>query len=90
MSWRIWSIVPVWLVALVGAVLVGVYAGADALDWLAVVLAGAVLLGFVIQLAIQRKEGLVLRLIAGVGGAVIVLAIATGVLVAVHPGSLLS
>jgi hypothetical protein len=39
-----------------------------------------VLLTFVIQLALPSKEGLVLRMAASVGGAAILLAVATGVL----------
>ncbi len=46
------------------------------------------LLTFVIQLALQRKEGLVNRMIASVGGSVAILAVATVVLILLHPGSL--
>jgi hypothetical protein len=84
-SWELRSILPVWLAAVVGAVLVGVFAAAAAFTWLPVVMAGAILLTFVIQLALQRKEGLVSRVAASVGGAVVVLAVATGVLWLVGP-----
>ena len=77
-----------WLAALVGAVLVGVFAGDAFLTWIPVVAAGTVLLTFVIQLALQRKEGLVNRMIASVGGSVAILAVATVVLILLHPGSL--
>lgn len=80
MSWELRSILPVWLGAVVGAVLVSVFAPEAAFTWLPVVMAGTVLLTFVIQLALQRKEGLVSRVAASVGGAVVVLAVATGIL----------
>jgi hypothetical protein len=78
---RIASIVPVWVVAIAGAVLVGTVARHTGIyPWLSIVLAVSVLLTFVIQLALPSKEGLVLRMAASIGGAVILLAIATGVL----------
>lgn len=49
--------------------------------WLAVVLAVVVLLTFIIQLALPTREGLVLRMAASIGGAAVLLAVATGVLV---------
>ena len=85
MAWQVWSIVPIWVAALIGAVLVGALAGEDFLEWLPVVLAVAVLASLGTQLAIQRKEGLVTRLIASAGGALVVVAIATGVLAVIHP-----
>lgn len=68
--------------------LVGVFAGNAFLTWIPVVAAGAVLLTFVIQLSLQRKEGLVNRMIASLGGSVAILAVATVVLILLHPGSL--
>lgn len=79
---------PVWLAAVLGAVLVGVFAGDAFLTWIPVVAAGTVLVTFVIQLALQRKEGLVNRMIASIGGSVAILAVATIVLILLHPGSL--
>jgi hypothetical protein len=84
-SWELRSILPVWLAAVVGAVLVGIFAPGAAFTWLPVVMAGSVLLTFVIQLALQRKEGLVSRVAASVVGAVVVLAVATGVLWLIGP-----
>ncbi|HEY5231201.1 MAG TPA: hypothetical protein VIJ11_09965 [Galbitalea sp.] len=82
MTSRIASIVPVWVVAIAGAVVVGTVARhAGIYPWLSIVLAVSVLLTFVIQLALPSKEGLVLRMAASIGGAVILLAVATGVLV---------
>jgi hypothetical protein len=78
----------VWIAALVGAVLVGIFARDAYLTWLPIVLAACVLLTFTIQLALQRKEALVNRVIASIGGAVALLAIATGVLAVLHPAGL--
>lgn len=77
-----------WLAAFVGAVVVGVFAGMQFLTWIPVVAAAAVLLTFAIQLSLQRKEGLVNRIIASIGGVLVILGVATVVLVLLHPGSL--
>ncbi len=78
---RLSSIVPVWVVAIVGAVLVGVLTTPAGLyRSLSLVLAVTVLLTFIIQLALPSKEGLVLRIAASIGGSAIVLAVATAVL----------
>ena len=74
-----------WGIALAGAIMVGVLAPREsgtvtALTWLPLVLAGCVLLTFAIQLALQRKEGLVTRMMASLGGALVILAVATAVL----------
>lgn len=75
------SIVPVWVVAIVGAVLVGTISHPDGIyGWLSIVLVVSVLLTFIIQLALPTKEGLVMRTAASIGGAVILLAVATGIL----------
>ena len=75
------SIVPVWVVAIVGAVLAGMVSRPGGIyGWLAIVLVVSVLLTFIIQLALPSKEGLVMRTAASIGGAVIVLAVFTGVL----------
>jgi len=78
----------VWFAALVGAVLVGVFAGDGFLTWIPVVAAAALLLTFVIQLSLQRKEGLVNRIIASVGGTLVILGATTVVLSLLHPDSL--
>jgi hypothetical protein len=78
------SIVPVWVAAIVGAVLVGFLSRpGEIYGWLSIVLVAAVLLTFIIQLALSTKEGLVMRTAASIGGAAILLAVATGVLVLV-------
>jgi len=84
-AWQSRSILPVWGLAVVGAVLVAALAGTAYLVWLPVVLAASVLLTFVVQLALQRKEGLVSRMLASIGGAFVLL-LATGLVLAlVHP-----
>lgn len=88
MSPRSRSVPPVWLAALAGAALVVAFAGNGFLTWIPVVAAAAVLLTFAIQLSLQRKDGLVNRIIASVGGVLVILAVTTVVLVLLHPGSL--
>ena len=85
MAWQLRSVIPVWVIALAGAIVVGVLAPSTsstgaALTWLPIVLAGCVLLTFAIQLALQRKDGLVTRMMASLGGALVILAVATAVL----------
>lgn len=77
-----------WLAALAGAAVVGVLAGDAFLTWIPVVAAVTVLLTFVIQLSLQRKEGLVNRIIASLGGSIAILGGATVVLIVLHPGTL--
>lgn len=75
------SIIPIWVVAIVGAVLVGTVSHPDGIyGWLSIVLVVCVLVTFIVQLALPTKEGLVMRTAASIGGAVIILAVATGVL----------
>lgn len=71
------SVIPVWVAAVVGALAVGVFAPFSPLVWIPVVMAASVLLTFAIQLGLARKEGLVERIIASLGGAVAILALAT-------------
>ncbi len=75
------SVVPVWSLAVVGPVLIGLLAPhTQYLGWLPLVLAADVLLTFCIQLVIVQKEGLVDRMMACLGGSVVILGIATVVL----------
>jgi hypothetical protein len=72
---------PVWVLVVVGAVLVGLFAvPAEYLTWLPFVLGGAVLLTFSIQLGIVRSQGLVTRVMVSVGGSVVILVLATVIL----------
>jgi MFS-type transporter involved in bile tolerance (Atg22 family) len=80
-TWQLASILPVWILALIGAVIIGVVTPQDEyLTWLPTVLAGLVILTFFIQLGIQRKEGFVFRAMTSITGATIVLGAATAVL----------
>ena len=73
------SIVAVWLAVTIAAVLVSTLLPRDLfLTWIPVVLAGAIILTFSIQLAIQRKEGFVVRVMSSVCVSVLILAAATG------------
>ncbi len=77
------SALPVWVLAVVGAVLIGVFSPSTRyLTWLPVVFALCVLATFVIQLSLPVKKGLVTRMFASIGGAAVLLAIATGGLAA--------
>lgn len=74
------SVIPVWVAVAIGAALVGVFAPhSAALGWLPIVLFGGVMLTFVIQLALDEKQGLVNRVMASLGGAVVILAASTAV-----------
>ena len=80
MSWQIASVLPVWAAALIAAVIIGLVSVADErVTWIAIALAGAIIATFAIQLGIQRKDGFVVRAMASIGGAIILLAIATGI-----------
>ena len=84
MAWSLRSVIPVWVVAIAGAIVVGVLAprsgAGGSLTWLPIVLAGSVLVTMAIQLALQRKEGLVVRMMASLGGALVICAVACGIL----------
>ena len=85
MTSRISSSIPVWIAVVAGIVLIAVLVDpAGYYRWLGVALASAVLLTFVVQLALPSKEGLVLRMLLSIGGSVILLAIATAVLALLH------
>ncbi|MEF2975796.1 hypothetical protein [Subtercola sp. YIM 133946] len=72
------SVTPIWLVALVGAVLVGVLAQpGQHFVMLPVVLGVIVILTFVVQLGLVRPEGFVDRVAASIAGSMVILAVAT-------------
>jgi hypothetical protein len=79
------TILPVWLTTLALVLVVAVVAGEAFLTWLPLALAGVLLLTFVIQLVLSRKEQLVTRMIFSIGGALVILVVATVVLAIVHP-----
>lgn len=77
--WQL-TVIPVWLGAAVGALLIGLLSSPGYyLTWLPIVLAGAIFLTFCIQLAVVQKEGLVNRMTASLVGAVVILAAATAI-----------
>jgi hypothetical protein len=79
MMWQFLSVLPVWFVAAAGAVITGlVLPPEQQLTWFAITLAAATIVAFWIQLGIKRKEGFVVRVMSAVGGAVVILAVATG------------
>ena len=81
MTSRISSIIPVWVLVALGILLVGLLAPhLRYFGWLAIVLGAAVILTFVVQLALAQKEGLVLRMMVSIGGSVALVAIGTIVL----------
>ncbi len=80
MTWQISSILPVWVLSLLGAIVIAVVLPREQyLTWVAIVLAGAVILTFLIQLGLRRTEGFVTRAIASIGVSALILAIASGV-----------
>lgn len=81
------TILPVWLVTIVAVIVVAVLAGGSYLTWLPIVLAGVALLTFAIQLMLQRKEETVTRMVYSIGGALVILLVATVVLELLHPAN---
>jgi hypothetical protein len=80
MTRQISSILPVWVLSLVGAIVIAVALPRDQyFTWVAIVLAGAVILTFLIQLGLRRTEGFVTRAIASIGISALILAVASGV-----------
>ena len=67
MTWQFFSVLPVWVVSVGAAVII------------AATSAPGQQVTFFIQLAIQRKEGFVVRAMASIGGSVVVLGIASAV-----------
>lgn len=78
-SWKQLSVVTIWLVAIVCAVLTGVLvAPENRLVWLSLSLAGCTILTLAAQLSTGQKEGYVHRVTLSLVGVVVVLALATG------------
>ena len=83
MTWQLASILPVWALAIIGSVVIGLFAEpANYFTWLPVVFALAILSAFTVQLAIRRKEGFVTRVMVSTGGALVVLVASTAILAA--------
>ena len=79
MTWQLFSVLPVWVASLAAAIVIALVAPDQSITWIAITFAVAVIATFAIQLAIQRKEGFVVRAMASIGGSLIVLAVATGI-----------
>jgi hypothetical protein len=72
------SAVPIWLLAVVGVVLVGLFSPHDLyLTFLPVVLGTATILTFIVQLAFTGPAGFVDRCAASIAGALVILAAGT-------------
>lgn len=75
------SVVPVWILTLIGVVLVGVlFPASSYLVMLPVLLGVALVVTFGIQLIVPVRKGFVERVSASLGGAVLILALGTLVL----------
>lgn len=75
------TIVPVWVLSAIGAVVIGLASPAsEYFTWIPVALAAAVVTTFVIQLATLTTVGFVYRAMISISGAVLIFAAATGVL----------
>ncbi|MBC7441405.1 MAG: hypothetical protein H7311_02575 [Ramlibacter sp.] len=80
MNWQWRSVVGVWAFAVVCAVLTGLLSPPDRqLVWIGLSFAGCVIGTLCVQLATGRKEGYVDRVTLSLVGAVLVLAVATGI-----------
>ena len=78
-SWKRLSVVMIWLVAVICAVLTGVLvAPEDRLVWISLSLAGCTIITLAAQLSTGQKEGYVHRVTLSLAGSVLVLGAATG------------
>ena len=81
MTWQLASILPVWALAIIGSVVIGLFSlPAQYFTWVPIVFAAAIIAAFTIQLAIRRKEGFVTRVMVSTGGALLVLVASTVIL----------
>lgn len=79
------SVGVIWALALAGALVVAlVTPGMEHYTWLPVVLGGAIVATFVVQLSLRRKEGFVGRLTGSMVGAFLIVAATTAVLALVR------
>lgn len=75
------TIAPVWVLAAIGALVVGLAVPvADWIQALQTVMAAVVFVTFCVQLTTAPKPGLVDRMVRSLGGAIVILAVATAVL----------
>jgi len=75
------SIIPIWVLVLVAAIIIGaVSVGNEYFTWLPIALGATIIVTFVVQLSLRKKEGFVGRLVLSTVGALVILAAATAVL----------
>lgn len=73
------SVLVSWIATTIGVFLVmALLDSGERLLWFPIVLAAVTLLTFCLQLALDRKEGLVNRVMLSLSGSVVILALATG------------
>jgi hypothetical protein len=77
--WQGVSPFAVWAGAVVAAIVIGLTVREEYLTWLPIGFAAAVIVTFLLQLGIQRKEGFVQRVTWSIAGAAIVFALATAI-----------
>ena len=81
MASKLRTVIPIWGFAVVVAVAIGVFVPTDeAIRWMPIAMAVAVLLTFVVQIVFVQQHGLVDRVMLSIGGAILILAVATGIL----------
>ena len=81
MTLKLASIIPIWVLVLCAAVVIGlVSTGYEYFTWLPIALGATIVLTFVVQLSLRKKEGFVARLVLSTVGALVILAVATVVL----------
>lgn len=72
------SIIPVWVLVLVAAVIIAVVTPSfEYYTWLPVALGASIIVTFIVQLSLRRKDGFVGRLVLTSVGSLIILAVAT-------------
>lgn len=80
---KVGTVVPVWVLTVAATLVVAFVSPPDQyFTWLLITLAAVVLLTFAVQLSTLTKLGFVDRIMASLGGAVLILALASGVLAA--------
>ena len=79
------SVLPVWALVLVASIVVALVSpGYSYFTWLPVVLGTAIVVTFVVQLSLRRKDGFVGRLTLSIVGSFVIVALATALLALVR------
>lgn len=74
------TVLPVWFAALACSVVVAVVAPTSVATWLSIAFGLSVLVAFALQLCVPTVAGHISRLGWGVGGALVILAVTSGLL----------